>query len=79
MPKFTVEVAGVDEAAWERAAVLLPARFPEIEPLGRTAGHPGRERWSCRAPAASHVRRWCAEAAIALVDVRETIDDAAAP
>jgi hypothetical protein len=64
MPRFNMETTAVGGDAQHRAVGLATRRFPEIavEEGPTPDGAEGIDRWLCRAPSASHVRRW-AEAA----------------
>ena len=74
MPRYRLEFDEVDDVARERARSLASERFPEIE-VERSAvldpERPGRERWECRAPSDTHVRRWAAAAGFSHATTRQ--------
>lgn len=77
MPRYLVEFDIVDDLARQRARSLAMERFPEVEieverSVALDPGNPGREVWECRAPSATHVRRWTAAAGFSNPTTRQT-------
>lgn len=64
MPRFDLALARIDAPSRQRAIALLPRRYPEIELLEQRDEGEHSELWICRAPARSHIERWCDEASI---------------
>ncbi len=72
MPLYLFEVGVTNEEAWERAAAVAAARFPEVVLERRYAAHRAEDRdtWVCRAPGQGHLERWSAAAGVQLGDLR---------
>jgi hypothetical protein len=80
MPRYLLELDGVDDAARKRANALASERFPEIElehayVLDGASGV--TEVWVCRAPSEAHVRRWVAATGLSSTTTRPVDADLA--
>ncbi len=61
MSRFAVHVSWQTAKARADAFGKLARRYPEVEVIEVARLDDGVERWTCRAPSITHLRRWARE------------------